>query len=343
MSDQNLSGLQKAALLLKSLPARVVDRVLQHMKPEQAALIKAEIARVSARKDLDQVMTQVLDEAAQVLNDAHTKKAGPGKPALHAPPAGPEKREPAKPVEPSKVDIRLADTPVEETKKSPLEALSALSPELVAQALDSETTRTIALLMNGLDVDVAGGIYKRLTPAKRKEVSARFTEHAAVSDELLQRIADGVVRKCAALQAATGAKSTEPGAREKRTAALLRGLDRVERMEMLGVLQASDAELAGRVKALLYQFEDILRMQNLSVQKLLAEIDMKTLAMAVNGVAENLREKLLTNLSKRAQESLREEIELSGAVPSARTHQAQQTIAETIARLDERGDLVMIE
>jgi flagellar motor switch protein FliG len=215
--------------------------------------------------------------------------------------------------------------------------------DLLAQALENETTRTISLLMNYLEMEIAGQIYKRLTPAKRKEVSMRFTEQATIDDGLLRRIAQAVLKKCESLRATAVTGAVDPAKREKRMASLLRGLERAERMEMLGVLEQSDAELAGRIKSMLYQFEDVLRLQNISVQKLLTQVDTKSLAQALSDASPELREKLFTNLSKRAQEALKEEIELAGTVPSAKVRPAQQAIADAIQGLDQRGELLMIE
>src|SRR6185503_11781947 len=92
---------------------------------------------------------------------------------------------------------------------------------------------------------------------------------------------------------------TEENAKEKRMAGLLRTLDRPERLEMLAVLEESDPTLAGRLKEMLYQFEDILRMTNPSIQKLLSEIDMQTLAAALRGAQPEIQERITTNLSKR--------------------------------------------
>src|SRR5260370_38170321 len=105
-------------------------------------------------------------------------------------------------------------------------------------------------------------------------------------------------------------------------------------MEMITALEGADAERHGRVRAHLYKFEDILRMENASIQKLLSEVDVKSLALALRGAAQDIEQKILANLSKRAQEPLKEEISLTGAVPPAKVRAAQQTLVETIQRLD---------
>jgi flagellar motor switch protein FliG len=359
MTPPSLTGLQKVAVLLRSLPKDVVDKVLRHLDPRQAGLVSSELAKLDEQKDLGQKLSVVLDEAVTMLGDGARSKpesaAQPKEPPAAAPAPGTVR------ATGQNVDIRLEGKPevplsprqaspppkprldLPDASADPLGALAALPSDLLALALDTENTRTTSLLMNCLEVEVASQIYKRLSPAKRKEVSLRFTEQAVVGEELIKRIALGVIKKCQALRDSASPAATEQGGREKRMAALLRGLERSERMEMLTALEESDAELTGRVKALLYQFEDVLRMENISVQKLLSEIDVKTLALALRGAPPNIEEKILTNLSKRAQESLREEISLTGVVPAAKVSAARQTLVEAIQRLDQRGELVINE
>ena len=352
-----MSGLEKAAVLLHSLPAEIVEKVLHHMDPRQADLIKSILVKVKERPDLKELLARVLDEAAEVLDSPQDPQGGSG--------SGPSKKKPSaaegvkhgaasapravESVTASKVDIRLSSSAesgpddMELRKNDPLRAIAALPPALLTQALETEGARTISLLMNALDIDVAGQIYKRLTPEKRKDVSKQFPNQPVVNEDLLRHVAHAVLRKCDALPATAVVGSEDPDARDKRLASLLRGLDRADRIEMIAVLEESDAALVARIKERLYQFDDILRLENASVQKLLTEIDMKSLATSLSGALDVIRDKLFNNLSKRAQDSLKEEIELSGKVPSAKVSESRKTIAEAIQRLDQRGELLLIE
>jgi flagellar motor switch protein FliG len=331
MTAKVLTGLEKAALLLKSLSPAVVDKVLATMDPKHSKQLTAELAKVSARPDLKEATARVLDEAVGVLGQDRPQ------PAATAPATAAA----------AQVDARIAsdaakDAAAAPNEADPLGAIAAVSPELLSAALEDENARTIALLMNRMEVEAAGHVFKRLSPAKRKEVSVRFTDGATVADDLLRHIAGAVLKKCEALRS-TGPAAAEQGEREKRMAGLLRGLERIERMETLAALEESDAALAGRIKAMLYLFEDILRMENSSIQKLLSEIDMKTLASALYGAGAETQERFQTNLSRRAQESLKEEIELTGKVPSAKVKEARQMLEEAMQRLDQRGEFVLKE
>lgn len=333
MSAMTMTGIEKAAVLLHSLPAEVVEKVLKHMNAQQAKLLTSVLAKVRERSDLKDIVSQVLDEASEALT-------GPPKSASTQP-------RPASRPSPQ-VDIRVSDdvkpaAKPEPPPADPMGALAKLPGELLAEVLESESPRTIAILLGNLEVEVAGQVYKNLTPAKRKEVSKQFTNQPEVQDVLLKNIAHAVLRKCEALRAVAAPVVKEPDAREKRMATLLRNLERTERMELMTVLEETDPELAARVKERLYSFDDILRMENSSVQKLLTEVDTKSLATSLAGAADGIRDRILANLSKRAQESLREEIELSGKVPAAKVAEARKSIVDAIQRLDQRGELVLTE
>jgi flagellar motor switch protein FliG len=359
MTAPAMTGLEKVAVLLKSLPGDVVQKVMRHLDSRHAGLVQSELAKLNEQDDLNQRLSNVLDEAVNILGDGASPR---GEGPANSPSQGADsKTAPAKEAaSAAKIDIRLDDkleekpapvsTPAPRTPATwpdanmdPLRALAVIPVELLACALDSENARTISLMMNCLDVEIASQIYKRLSPGKRKEVSLRFTEQTTVGEELLKRIAQGVLKKCQALRDSPGSTTTELGGREKRMAALLRGLERTERMEVLAALEETDAELTGRIKAMLYQFEDVLRMENISVQKLLSEVDVKSLALALRGAPQEIEDKILSNLSKRAQESLKEEISLTGVVPAPKVRVARQTLVEAIQRLDQRGELMLNE
>jgi flagellar motor switch protein FliG len=301
--------------------------------------LKVELDKAAQRPDLDTAVAHVLDEAVAVLGKAtsaapeHAGKKNAQAPAAKAASAMSAESRPSKAAAPTLEESNHAD---------PLAAIAAIPPDVLTAALDTENSRTISLLMNRLEVDVAGQIYKRLSSAKRKEVSIRFTDTTVVSDDLITHMARAVLQKCQSIRLA-GPVLNAQEEREKRMAGLLRSLERTERMETLQALEESDAALAGRIKAMLYLFDDILRMENASIQKLLSEIDMKSLASALFGAAPEIRERIIANLSRRAQESLKEEIELTGKVPTAKVKQARQMLEEAMQRLDQRGEFNMME
>lgn len=330
-----MDGLEKVALLLKHMDANVVQAVLARLGPERAESVRSRMKALGAGPQLRAGLREILAEL-----DALVRELAP-------PPAAPPVHQSATA---HVVDRVIADeapaaevaAPSEpELPADPLQGVRLLAPENLALALQGESARTVALVLNHLEVDQAGAVYKRLPAELRREVSLQFARQVTPPQEVLRRIAQGVVLKARRLEQT--ARPADESDRARKMAALVRQLDRAERLELLGALEEKDLVTAQRIKDQLYQFDDILLMENTSVQKLLAELDTKSLAVALKGSPPAIRDKILANLSKRAQETLTEEMELLGAVSGARLEQAKRGVVEAIQRLDARGELLMNE
>ena len=101
--------------------------------------------------------------------------------------------------------------------------------------------------------------------------------------------------------------------------------------------------MVASVKEYLYSFDDLLVIEDRSMQKLLAEIDSKSLASALKGASDPIKDKVRSNLSKRARETLNEEMELLGTIPPTTIQQAQKAVVEVIQHLDQAGELTMLQ
>src|SRR5262249_33279099 len=174
----------------------------------------------------------------------------------------------------------------------------------------------------------------------RREASVLLSRGATATAEVVQRVAAATLQKCRTMSEAPA----DPGDQEryKKMADVLRLMDKADRQEILTALEERDQATADAVKEYLYQFEDLLRIEDRSMQKLLSELDSKSLAAALKGAPEAIRDKVFGNLSKRARETLGEEMEFLGSVPPAQVQQAQQAVLEVIKRLDQAGELVML-
>ncbi len=128
---------------------------------------------------------------------------------------------------------------------------------------------------------------------------------------------------------------------DRRIASLLRSMDRKQRSDMLTVLDQSDGETAERIRKHLYVFEDLARIDDMSMQKMLRAVDMPTLAKALSKAAENIMAKVMSNLASRARAALNEELEMLGPMTDDDLQRAQDTLVAEIARLDREGQLTM--
>src|SRR5581483_10133079 len=150
-----------------------------------------------------------------------------------------------------------------------------------------------------------------------------------VDPDVMQCIARAVLSKKGHVEEAPPPPSEQ--ARYKKMAEMLRTLLRPDRMAILNALE-NDSEVAAGVKEFLYQFEDVLRIEDRSLQELLGEVDAKSLATSLKGAPDEIRDKIMNNISKRAREALAEEMEFLGAAPAAQIEQAHKSIAEVIQR-----------
>ncbi len=222
-----------------------------------------------------------------------------------------------------------------------VEALRQLDGQRLAAALFGEHPRTVSMVLNSLETDKAGEVLKRLRPETRRDVSLRLSQTARSGPDVLQHIARALLKKSGTLRDAPA--KPDDGAKYKRIADMLRLLDKPDRMEILAALQQGDGDTAAKIKDHLYHFDDLMVIEDRSMQKLLTEIDTRNLALALKTASEEINEKVQNNLSKRARESLAEEMEFMSSVPSAQIQQAQKMIVDVIQRLDQAGELVMKE
>jgi len=222
--------------------------------------------------------------------------------------------------------------------EDPIAALQQMEVPRLAAALEGEHSRTAAIVLKCIDGQKAGEVLARLPSEFRKEVFAQLPAVAA-PEHITRRVAQAVVNKALALNA----DEFEKGDDEQyvKLADMLRAMDKDARDEILQALGEQDSETLAKVQELIYRFEDIERMADRSVQKLLAEIDMSSLATALHDAPEQLRNKIFKNLSRRAQETLEEELTLQSSINAAQVAEARKKIVEAMRVIDQAGDLVM--
>lgn len=325
------TGIEKAAILLNTLPPESVDKVLAALGSPHGERLRSEVEKLRQRGETPADVAEVIREFEEMLRQPDA-----------AAPVAPTPRQLAAYRPPS--DLNLP--PPEELglpplPNDPIRALETLPSDLLSTVLKGEQAHTLSLVLNSLPPEKAGEVLRQLEPEVRREVTVRLSRMSASPPELLARIARALVQKAQALSGKRG--STSADAKYEKMASMLRCLEKTERLEVLAALEENEPETGKRVKELLYTFEDLLRVHDRSMQKLLAEIDSKTLSVALKGANEAISEKLLSNLSKRAREALKEEMEFVGIVPLAQVRDAQKVMVDTLQRLDQAGELMMTE
>ncbi len=319
---------EKAALLLKSLPPEKAEGLLARMDTNRRERLRLTMSRLGQEPQSAEVLEQVMRDFETVLHRATqdtVEISGRTERRLDVQRDGPSSAATGK--------------PACESSNDALASLREMNLDHLAAALESEQSRTIALVLNCLEPNHAGEVLKRLPSELRREVSPRLGQTVEINKELLPRIAQAIIRQGQRVSARPARQSDD--AKFKKTADILRQLDKAARTEMLTALEGHDADTAARVREFLYQFEDLLRIEDRSIQKLLSEIDVKTLASAIKGAPEELAQRVLDNLSKRARDILTEEMGFLSSIASSQIQEAQKVVVDAIQRLDQAGELVM--
>jgi flagellar motor switch protein FliG len=343
-------GEERAALLLKILPVELANAVLGRMVPENAARL---------RQRMDAAPASESPQARQVLQGfvARVRRAsgeGGAKDEFSPSPAAKAMMDAmgTAPVSPSRVGSGSPDASGDpaasdkdeilesDSASDPLQDLRELGSARTAAVLRNERTPAVVVTLSCLTTTDASDVLKRLPPERRREVTLRLAKGTS-NAELQRVVARAVVRRGKAL--GDDPSSLEVDATARRLAELLRGLERDDRKEVLENLTRDDPATAEKVKALLYVFEDLLRIEDRSVQALLAEVEMKTLAQAMTGADAEMMTKVMNNLSQRARDTLTEEMGLLGKPRATQIKEARNTVVAVIQRLDADGKLVMIE
>ncbi|WP_020468455.1 FliG C-terminal domain-containing protein [Zavarzinella formosa] len=339
-----MTGEETVAVLLKALPVDVLDTLMKRLSPDKVEKLRARLESVRQKP----TGTERLDGALEILKKLAAARAAGIDPKtsealgkinggyrlgkVGESKEGDSDKPRVKPVE----KLQLADeieVPVS------IHHLRDIPPDLLVRVLLDEQVPTLAMVMSVVDPKVAMEVMKRLPAEKRPDLAVRLTQPVASNPELVELLAQAVVQKAIKLASAP----TEPTGddRIRNLATMLRGLKRDERLSIIEALNVADAIACNKVKELLYLFEDILRIEDRALQLVLVELDTPTLAMALSGVAEELKTKVVKNMSSRAQSMLNEESGLLGNVPPAKVQQAQTKIIGILRRFEEEGKLTI--
>jgi flagellar motor switch protein FliG len=219
-----------------------------------------------------------------------------------------------------------------------LEALKWLDHRTIAGFLQGEHPQTVAAIMAHLEPAQAGAVMAALPETQRADVLMRIAK--------LERIPPGVIRDLdRVLQTelkATGALETDKVGGVIAVAEILNNIDQASEHEILGSIEELDTDLAEEIRQLMFTFEDLQGADDRGMQAILREVSNEELTLALKTASEELREKILRNMSQRAASMLREELEIMGPVRISDVEQAQLKITQTAKRLEEEGKIVLM-
>lgn len=327
MSTALMTGTQKAALLLIQLGKDNAARVMQMLDESEIEELTTEIARLE-RVDAS--------TAEQVLEEFYNASTGPrglvGRGGMGL----------AQQLLEASVGRDKAADMIERLQTSlagqPFEFLQYADARQVVGLLQGEHPQTIALVMAHLRAEHASQIMSGLSPEVQAEVAHRIALMERASPDVVSLVAENLQRKASAVLTTT--ESSAVGGVQPLVEIINRADPSTEKAILEG-LEKRDKDLADEVRSRMFVFADVTLLEDRAIQLVLRGVEMSSLATALKGASEEVKQKILTNLSERARENLVEEIDLLGPVRMSVVEEARSSVVQAIRQLEETGQIVI--
>lgn len=316
------TGSRKAAVLIVSMGDDVASEVFKHLTEEEVQKISKELA--SLQHVSSEMTDDVLEEFHQLLMAQSYVVSGTVEYAkrLLVKAYGPE------------VAKRLLDKVTRALESTAgFDALQKVDPAQLSKLFQNEHPQTIALVLAHLDASTAADTLQHLPEAQRVDIALRIANLQPISQDVIRRVSVVLDQKLKTLgdynrQAVGGMRSV---------AELFNRLDREVARQMLDDIENSTPELALAIRNMMVTFDDLLLVDDVGIREVLQRVDKRMLGLALKGTIPEMQERFFSNMSTKASEMLREEMDFMGQVKLKEVSTAQREIVEILRDLEEQG------
>jgi flagellar motor switch protein FliG len=318
-----LSGLRKAAVLLVTLGEQASAGILQQLAENEVQNVSREVALLTAISS--EQAEKVLEEFHQLVQAGdHVARGGidfARKLLLRA--------------FPPETARHLLDrlTKALGAEAASFDAIQNADPQQLAKFMHNEHPQTIALVLSHLSPTQAAALLTSLPAETRADVAQRMASLDQISPEIILKIASVIGQKLKAL----GEFSRESYGGVRAVAEMLNRLDSGSSRVILDSIDKLEPNVAATIRHLMFVFEDLLLIDPLGLKEVLGKVDRKTLTVALKGTSEQLRNHLMSCMSQRGAEMLREDMEALGPIKIKEVEAAQQQIIAAVRQLESEG------
>jgi len=316
-----MSDIHNAAVLLMTLPEEEASELMAKLDPSQVEQVSIEIARTRA---------VTADEQEGVI-----KEFTEANPAMGGRGGGLEL---AKALIQKALGANAAaalDNIRQSIEATPFGFLRHVDSQNLLTYIVDEHPQTIALIMSHLPASFGAEILAGLPESRRLAVVRRIATMGRTNPEIIREVEKGLERRMSSVMS----QSFERAGGVEAVAEMLNVSDRATERALLDSLAKEDAELVEEIRRLMFVFEDIGRFSDKDIQTVLKNVETSQWAMALKGASDTLKEKILRNMSERAAETLREEMEYLGPAKRSVVEAKQQEIVDVIRMLEDRGEI----
>jgi flagellar motor switch protein FliG len=319
-----MTELRKAAILLMSLPEEDAAALLAKLTPKQVEAVSIEIAKLGRLSGADQ--ENVIQEFAGVNPAALGVVGGGLEVASHL------------------VEKALgaeAGKTLENVRQSiqslPFGFMKKVDPQNLLTFIMDEHPQTIALILSHLPSAYGAEIIKGLPSERQLQVIRRIAHMGQTNPEVISEVERGLESRMANLMN----QSFEKAGGVNSVAEILNVTDRATERSLLESLSQEDPELVDEIRRLMFVFDDIGKLADKDIQTVLKSVETSQWAMALKGASAELKQKVLGNLSTRAAQTLKEEIDYLGAKKLSEVEAVQQQIVDVVRKLEDAGQITV--
>ena len=326
-SVRSLTGPQKSAILLMAMGTEKAASVLRELRESEITEIMAEVARLQdVSPDVVDAVMEEFDLSARARRHLASGGVDVARELLEAS-VGEEKS--------NEIFERLSMAFI----SAPFEFVRRIDPRMVLSFIRDEHPQTIALVLAHMNPDAAAMVLSGLPEDTQRDVAVRVATMDRTSPDIIAAVENALEKRLSSVAQQSDLSSA--GGINSLIELLNRSDRATERLIFEG-LDDHDSNLADEVRSLMFVFEDIISLDDRSIQQVLRGVDTKELALALKGVREEVRVRILSNMSSRARETLEEDIVVLGAVRLSAVEEAQGAIVRVIRELEEAGEIVLV-
>lgn len=329
MAIERLSGPQKAAIFLFSLGEEMASTIVKQLNEEEIKKIGGSISQLSSLSP--KIVETILSEFQEASSAQLPIQIG------HEGGSQFIKSIVSKAIDGEKAQNLLEEIQ-EEGKWNLFQKIRRLDPKTVSNFIRSEHPQTIAIILTHLDSSQASAILEELSSTLQTEVICRIAELESIPPGIVEEIDQVLQQEITTIKGFEGQK--RGGVRL--AAEILNQMEGAAEGNILKEIEEQKQGLAEEIRKLMFIFEDLLQVDDRSIMAILKEINNETLTMALKTASEELREKVFKNMSERAAQMLKEDLEVMGPARLKDVETAQQSVLKVAKKLESEGKIVLV-
>ncbi|PKN77097.1 MAG: flagellar motor switch protein FliG [Deltaproteobacteria bacterium HGW-Deltaproteobacteria-10] len=321
-----MTGEEKAAILLLSLDEDLAASVMKNLRPAEIRKLGKQMGRVSniPAETLSDVAKEFCTMAKEQGGMISVREGAPKNLVIKA--LG----------EQDARDI-LGDVDVSSTDNPIIDMLQDVDPKVMADFTKTEHPQTIALILVHLKPEKTAQVLEYFSPEFQYEISKRMATLKSVPREFIDEVAKTLEKELI-----VGGTSDQQLGGVQLMANILNRMNRSTENAIMSSLEDSEPELASQIRNFMFNFDDVMKLDDKSLQELMKDVSSEDLSKALKMVDESMREKIFKNMSKRGADMLREEISLMPPIRLSEVENSQRKIVEVTKKLEAEGRIVIL-